>query len=199
VFGVADRLHPARDVESALRGAWQNDAEAAQRAYGLLERLRSGEIGPVRVEVTTLDRAIAQLPLVEAARSLYDRGRTTLVDVNGLPAHRWYLMQAGNTGSAGRAWLRDRWAEEPDPAWRVDIAAATAFEKDEASRRFLLGVVDDERTTPLEILHAANLLAHHGPTAEIAPRLKRVALRVADPRVRPALNCLLNQWYGRGE
>jgi hypothetical protein len=31
----------------------------------------------------------------------------------------------------------------------------------------------------------------------VAPILKRVALRIDDARVRPALNCLLWTWYGK--
>lgn len=179
-----------------LKGAWGKYPEFARRSLALLEGLRAGTIQPVRVEAATLDRAIAQIPLVEAARALYDRARTTPGEIDSLPAHRWYLMQAGNTGPDSRAWLRERWDEELDPTWRVDLVAASAFDKDEASRQFLLRILDLDRTTPLEMLHAANLLAHHGPTATVAPRLKRAVLRVADPVVRPALNCLLNQWYG---
>ena len=182
-----------------LEGAWGRDPALAKRSFELLEGLRSGTIQPVRVEGTTLDRAIAQIPLVEATRALYDRARTVGGDVDSLPAHRWYLMQAGNTGAEGRAWLRERWDEEVDPIWRVDIVTASSFEKDEPSRQFLIRVLGDARTTPLEKLHAANLLAHHGPTATVAPFLERVVLSVNDPEVRPALNCLLNDWYGMAD
>jgi hypothetical protein len=108
-------------------------------------------------------------------------------------------MQAGNTCAEGRALLRELWEEEEDPTWRVDLVAASSFEKDEPSRQFLLHVLDQERTTPLEMLHAANLLVHHGPTSVVAPRLKRAVLRVNDPVVRPALNCLMHEWYGVGD
>lgn len=182
-----------------LKGAWQRYPELAQRSLALLDGLRTGSIQPARVEGSTLDRAIAQIPLLEAGRVLYDRARTTPGDVDSLPAHRWYVLQAGNTCAESRAWLRERWDEEVDPAWRVDLVAASSFEKDEPSREFLLRVLDEDRTTPLEMLHAANLLAHHGPTATVAPRLKRAVLRVKDPKVRPALNCLLNQWYGMAD
>ena len=181
-----------------LKGAWAKYPDLAARSLALLEGLRTGTVQPVRVEATTLDRAIAQIPLVEAARSLYDRARTTPGEIDSLPAHRWYVMQAGNTGPESRAWLRERWDEELDPAWRVDLVAASSFEKDEPSRQFLLRVLDSERTTPLEMLHAANLLVHHGPTATLAPLLKRAVMRVTDPKVRPALNCLMNEWYGMG-
>lgn len=179
-----------------LQGAWRVNRDFAARSFALLEGLRSGTIQPVRVEAATLDRAIAQIPLIEAARALYDRGRTTPGMIDALPAHRWYVLQAGNTCPEGRALLRDLWEEEEDPSWRVDLVAASSYEKDEPSRQFLLHILDVERTTPLEMLHAANLLVHHGPTVIVAPRLKRAVLRVTDPEVRPALNCLLNEWYG---
>ncbi len=181
---------------SVLRGAWAKDTALAARALDRLERLRSGQIQPVRVEVSTLDRAIAQVPLADAARALFERAQTASGDIEQLPAYRWYLMQAGNTGPVGRAWLRERWADEVDPARRVDIAMAGTYDKDDESRAFLLRITEDERSTPLEVLYAANLLVHQGPAATVAPRLKRVTLRIADPRVRPALNCLLWQWYG---
>jgi hypothetical protein len=68
--------------------------------------------------------------------------------------------------------------------------------KDDKSREFLLRIAEDERSDPLEVLYAANLLVHQGPAAIVAPRLKRIALRMSDARARPAFNCLLWQWYG---
>jgi hypothetical protein len=179
-----------------LKEAWRRHPHFAQRSFALLEGLRTGTIHPVRVEPETLDRAIAQIPLLEATRALYERGLTTSGSVDSLPAHRWYVMQAGNTCPEGRALLRKLWEEEEDPRWRVDLVGASSYDKDEPSRTFLMQILDNERTTPLEILHAANLLAHHGPTEVVAPHLKRVALRVTDPDVRRGLNCLLNEWYG---
>jgi len=75
---------------------------------------------------------------------------------------------------------------------------AGSYDRDAASREFLLRVAESDRSTPPEVLYAANLAVHQGPTAIVAPRLKRVALRIADARVRPAINCLLWQWYGEG-
>jgi hypothetical protein len=181
---------------ATLRDAWSADPAYAKQALDLLQNLRSGELAPVRVDRGALDRAIAQVPLAAAAEVLYASAKTANGEIDRLSAHRWYLMQAGNTGPAGRSWLAERWAEEGDPVRRVDVAMAVSYGKDDASREFLLEVVDDERSTPLEILYAANLLVHQGPAAVVAPRLKRVALRIADARVRPALNCLLWQWYG---
>ena len=183
---------------TALREAWIRDATFAARTLEHLLRLRTGEAGGLRVDAPSVDRAIAQLPILDATRFLYDAAKRTPGELDGIPAHRWFLIQAANTGPGGRAWLRDRWAEEADPSWRVDIATACAADRDATSLEFLLRVVDDERTTPLEIVHAANLLVHQGPAEVVAPRLKRVALRVDDARARPALNCILWLWYGEG-
>ncbi len=183
---------------TALRDAWAKDPEFAARSFELLARLRTGEAGGLRVDAPSVDRAIAQLPVLDATRFLYEQAKQPADDIDGIPAHRWFLIQAVNTGPAGRAWLRDRWSEESDPLWRVDIAAACAADRDAASVEFLLKVVEDERTTPLEVLFAANKLVHQGPAGVVAPRLKRVVLRIEDPHVRPALNCMLWQWYGEG-
>jgi hypothetical protein len=183
---------------TALRPAWIRNPEFAVRTFEHLVRLRTGEAGGLRVDAQSVDRAIAQLPIPEATRFLYDAAKRTPGPLDGVSAHRWFLIQAANTGAAGRAWLRERWGEEADPAWRVDITTACAADRDASSLEFLLRVVDDEKATPLEILHAANLLVHQGPADVVAPRLKRVALRIEDARVRPALNCLLWEWYGDG-
>lgn len=183
---------------NALRDAWTKDTAFAAQSFELLARLRSGEAGGLRVDAPSVDRAIAQLPILDATRFLYELAKGTPGEIDGIEAHRWFLIQAVNTGAGGRAWLRDRWSEESDPLWRVDIVAACAADRDASSVEFLLKVVEDERTTPLEVLHAANLLVHQGQAAVVAPRLKRVALRIEDARVRPALDCMLWRWYGEG-
>ena len=53
-----------------------------------------------------------------------------------------------------------------------------------------------EDVTPYEILVAADYLVRLGPASEVAPILKRVALRLEHPEVRPALQCLLWRFYG---
>src|SRR5262249_46273138 len=141
---------------ATLRDSWALDPAWAKRALDLLLQLRSGELAPVKVDRGALDRAIAQVPLAAAAEALYASAKSAQGGRDHLPAHRWYLMQAGNTGPTGRSWLSERWAEEGDPRRRVDVAMAVSYGKDDASRKFLLRVVDDERSTPPEILYAAN-------------------------------------------
>lgn len=187
------------DLESGvrvLRQAWNDDPALAQRAFEILRGLRAGDIQPVRVLPLALDRAISQVPLEAAARFLYELACTTPGDIGGLRAHRWYLLQAGNTEPAGWSFLRAQWDHESDPARRMDIVMACNYEDSERAREFVAAVVESERTTPIELLYAADLLVHRGPAERIAPLLKRVALRVEDPAVRPALNCILWEWYG---
>jgi hypothetical protein len=187
------------DLESGvrvLREAWSDDPALAQRAFEILRGLRAGDIQPVRVLPLALDRAISQVPLEAAARFLYELACTTPGDIGGLRAHRWYLLQAGNTEPAGWSFLRAQWDHESDPARRMDIVMACNYEDSERAREFVAAVVESERTTPIELLYAADLLVHRGPAERVAPLLKRVALRVEDPAVRPALNCILWEWYG---
>jgi hypothetical protein len=81
----------------------------------------------------------------------------------------------------------------------MDLVMAGTFEKTEDTRRFLAEVVESARSTPPEVLYAAQRMAEFGPARDVAPILKRVALRVDDVRVRPALNCLLWTWYGKSK
>jgi HEAT repeat protein len=190
------------DLESGLRvlrEAWKDEPALAERAFAILLALRRHETEPVRVGPAALDRAIAQLPLEAAARYLYDLALKTPGDVEGVRAHRWFLQQAGNTGPAGWSFLRARWDEETDPARRMDIVMACSYEiTTERSREFLIAVVESERSTPFEVLYAAQFLARRGPSARIAPILKRATLRIEQPEVRRALNCMLWEWYGPG-
>jgi len=94
------------------------------------------------------------------------------------------------------AYVRSLWAGEKDPVRRMDLVMAGTFEKSAVTRAFLAEVVESARSTPPEVLYAADRLAQFGPAVEAAPVLKRVALRCDDKRVRPALNCLLWTWYG---
>lgn len=180
----------------ALREVWRDDPALAARALDILVRLHSGELQPVRVELHALERAIALVPLVQATQRLYELARISTGTIQDLPAHRWYLQQAGNTGPAGAAFLREQWDREEDSVRRTDILTACTYDKDESSRAFLIRVIESERATPCEILYAADLFVHRGPASRAAPVLKRRTLGLSDPKVRPAMNCLLWRWYG---
>jgi len=76
---------------------------------------------------------------------------------------------------------------------------ACAYEtSSDRARDFLITVAESDRSTPIEILYSADFLVHRGPAERIAPILKRLALRIEEPNVRRALNCMLKEWYGPG-
>ena len=93
--------------------------------------------------------------------------------------------------------MRERWAGESDPVRRLDLLTVSCFERDDASREFLLQAFESGRMSAPERLVAAFELARIGPASAVAPVLKRAALEVDDPVVRPAFNNLLWAWYGR--
>ena len=62
-----------------------------------------------------------------------------------------------------------------------------------AAARTLANELDE--LEPLERLYIASNLANLGPAQDVAPRLKRAALRATDPDERRGLQCLLWYWY----
>ena len=60
-----------------------------------------------------------------------------------------------------------------------------------------MGLVDDESIHPYERLYAADRAIRIGPASRVAPALKRAYQACTDPRLRPALQCLLWTWYGQ--
>lgn len=179
-----------------LREALKTRRELAERALAVLDGLRTGAIGPLRVERSSIWRAIAQIPLEAAARILFDELEHQPSPDRNFSAHRWFVTQIGNTGPEGLRLVRQRWRSENDPQRRVDLLNASCYDRGEEGRKFLEEAIDSQRMTPLELLYAAQQLASMGPAERVAPRLKRMALGVQDKAVRPALNHLLWTWYG---
>ena len=146
-------------------------------------------------ERTSILQAIGQLPLAGAAAYLRKVSlERTEEKVQGLPAHRFAMIQAANSGLAGRNQLIEVLASEQDPVRRLDIIWGIASDRDELSRSFLIEHVQSA-IGPNELLFSADRLARIGPTSRVAPVLKRVTLRCSDQVVRPALQCLLWKWY----
>ncbi len=188
-----------QDLEAGLRALripMAQDKKLAERVFDTLMQVRDAQVGRGLVDDATILRAIGQVPLEKSARLLMDAAQHAEGTVQGVPAHRWYALAAGNSGPEGMAYIRSLWAGEKDPVRRMDLVMAGTFEKSAATRAFLAEVVESPRSTPPEVLFAADRLAQFGPAAEVAPVLKRVAMRSDDKRVRPALNCLLWTWYG---
>lgn len=184
------------DALAALRGPWRTERKLAVRGFTILRELWDGTAGTPRVERRSIARAIALVPLRDAAELLYASIAGEREPIAQLTPHEWYTQQIGNIGVEGAEFLRERWRAEPDPVRRLDLAAGSIYEHDASAREFLLGALDDPRVTACEGLWIAEQLAQRGPTSEIAPKLKRYTLGVSDARVRPALNALLWRWYG---
>lgn len=194
------------DGVHALEEVWKKDEKLARRGLEILLGLRHGEIVPLRVEPRVVDRALAVVPLREAAEELYkhaiepgDLGPDGKVmggeRLAGISRHHWYTQQIGNTGTAGAQLLREHWKTEADPLRRLDLIAGAIYAQDDTAREFLIAVLDDERTSACEGLYVAERLCRLGPPTRMAPLLKRYALRIDDRRVRPALNSLLWRWF----
>lgn len=203
-------------VEAAVRvlgEPWKKDAQLARRGLDILLGLRRGEVLPLRVEPRVLDRALAVVPLREAAEHLYARaieagdvgldgkpiaGETDSARgarIAGISRHQWYTQQVGNTGEVGAEVLREHWKTEPDALRRLDLVAGAIYAQDDPARDFLIAALEDPRTTPCEALYIGERLARLGPVTRVAPILKRYVLGVDDRRARPALNSLLWRWF----
>jgi len=186
----------------ALERRWNDDAELARRALEILIALREERGHRAPGELARIENGIARVPLPEASLFLLELGRAYPPRSSGarskLRNHRHFALKAGR---AGRDVLREAWALETDPLWRMDLAEAIVFgESDEeraSTREFLIGILRSDRVHPYEQLGAAMRLARLGPMAEVAPVLKRATLNVTHPEVRRALQALLWDWYGK--
>lgn len=183
----------------ALRVPLQNDAEVARVAYErLLARHAREEHRPLAQRTATF-KAIGQMPLAAAAELLHALGRAAgETRLESLRAHEWLMIQAANTGVAGRGALVRALAAEDDPLRRIDLIDSIGSIRDDLARNALLELVEQDARSPLERLFAASVLIRVGPSWEVAPRLKRVAFAMQGPsqsEARAGLQCLLWQWY----
>lgn len=180
----------------ALRDRVRRDPALARRVLErLLVRHELESHRPIHKRTATY-KALGLLPLEEAARFLRERAlEAGEEEVEGLRAHEWLMIQASNTGTAGRTYLRAELAGEEDPLRRLDLITAVSSERDDLARETLLAVAEGEARSPYEVLYAAGRLVRIGPGALVAPRLKRVSYAVENGPVRLALQCLLWTWY----
>ncbi|MEW6071672.1 MAG: hypothetical protein AB1726_03630 [Planctomycetota bacterium] len=168
----------------------------AERAWEVLSaRAESEAHMPVEMRTATF-KAIGIVPLPAAAEYLYRVGVANAgVRIEGLPAHRWLMIQAGNTGPAGRRRLRALLAGEEDPLRRLDLISAVGSARTADCREDLQVIAEKEARTPYEVLLAASLLVKVGPSSAVAERLKRVYFRLAPGDAFDALESLLWEWY----
>jgi len=186
---------PPQEAMEVLRWAFAAAPPVAERAHEVLEERLARESHRALSQRVPLLSALGQVPLERAAELLLELSDDAEGVIQGQPARRWLTVQAGNTGDAAHPELLERLAAEPDPARRVDYLDALSTRGGASAREALLEFVQSERATPYEILFAASRLVRIGPTAQVAPVLKRATLRVSQDDVRRALQCLLWMWY----
>ena len=180
----------------ALRQSMRNQDGLAQRVETRLTARLALERNLPLVERARTLQALAQVPRASAARTVLDEIATEPAEqtLDGIELHRWATLQAANTGVAGRGVLVERLADERHPIRRLNLIWAIAAEPDALARETLFARAEDEDAHELERLYAAYLLCRMGPAEEVAPRLKRVALRL-ESEARWKLNCMLWAWY----
>lgn len=211
VFGV--RLGEPEAVERALAGldgsqrdltvaapalaqAMADDPALTERALDrLLARLEREAHLSINERLPVL-QILGLVPHRRAAETLIELGRSSEGTLETLPAHEFLSVAASNTGPKGRTVLAEALTEETDPNRRLDLIWAITSARDDLARDVLEEHVEREGLDPYERLYAASCLAQVGPTVRVAPRLKRVALRM-DGEPRRGMNRLLNYWYGR--
>ncbi|QDU67563.1 HEAT repeat domain-containing protein [Engelhardtia mirabilis] len=185
-------------VLPSLRERMERDPALAGRVYDRLRRrIEAEEQLPWSQRAASFQalsvvrtRAAAELLMAYA-----DQAAAEGAILSGAPAHRWFCVHATNTGPQGRKYLIELLLEEPDPVRRLDLTFAIGGERDDLARTALTERMENDDLPPLERLYAASLLVGLGPAAEVAPRLKRAALRTQDDQGRIGFQCLLWLWY----
>jgi HEAT repeat protein len=185
---------------AALQRAWDVRPELAERALAILIAERELRAHRGSGELASVEQALGRVPLAAATRFLCDLAREAPLGARGARAdglrdHRWYVLKAGNARAIARPVLIERWEAEPDPQRRMDFVEAIGFARDPDVVAFLLRALERPDLHPYEVLHLALTAVRQEATERVAPALKRATLEVAHARVRPALNCLLWEWY----
>lgn len=179
-----------------LRDAWDANPGAAEEAFARLMN---------QYQITADDpgarqgvlQALSQVSVQDSSDFLMDLSRQASGMVGRMDAHRWFVGQVWNTGPRGRDMLRDELSVETDPFRRLSLIEFIWQDHSPESCELLMGLVDDESIHPYERLYAADRAIRIGPASRVAPALKRAYQACTDPRLRPALQCLLWTWYGQ--
>ncbi len=200
-FAISYLRGPQRDLQtavSALTDNWEANPGLAQRVFDTLTALIEERAAQPLAELTAYYQALGQIPGPASTEYLLQAARKEGGTHQSMSAHRWLTIHASNTGAIGRAVLAQAWSDEADLERRMDYLWAATVGHDAQTSAFLKQVLMAERSAPHERLYVADRLAHEGPAAEVAPLIKRAMMRMSDPIMRPAMNCLLWRWYGRG-
>ncbi len=186
-----------REAMAALTPeARQNPALAERVVRALSPRLAELRDQPLASRAQ-LYEALGTMPSAEAARLLLESARSTPGTFAGLRSHRWFMLQAGNTLPAGSAVLREALLLETDPLRRLDAITVLTGDSSEETVRVLSDIASGTTaTSDFEALYVGTRLLRTRPANEIAPLLKRAALRMRDERARRALECVLRRYFG---
>ncbi|MDA0947398.1 MAG: hypothetical protein O2799_02710, partial [Planctomycetota bacterium] len=173
---------------------------AAEEAFELLAPLLRGARD--RSQRIALMQSLSHIPTAEAADLLWAQISEFQGEVKGVTPHRFVCGLSWNTGEPGRQRLRSRLGEELDPLRRLDLIEWIWQDRSEASREVLMEALLQPRegldagARPLEVLYLADRLAVMGPAEVVAPRIEWAYKESTDPVARPALQCMLWQWFG---
>lgn len=184
---------PAALVEAmnVLQEPMERDPALARRVLERLSALRAAESHRPLADQLPLLQAIGRVPLEDSARILVELAGGASGSLGGVGAHRWLLLQAGNAREPGQRVLLAELPRERDPLHRIDLLEAIASQGGAFAKGAMLAHIEDDATPPYEVLYAADRATRLGTTAEVAPVLKRAALRTTQPDVRLALQCML--------
>jgi len=180
---------------TALQPALSRDAELAARALDVLSRRTGAEGAASLAERVSILESIARIPLPEAARMLRERARTEGGLVKGLPARRYLLRLVGNLGENGQRLAAAELAQTSDPQLRLDLLETLTVSRSGFAANEVLRLVEDGALAPHELLFCAEQLTLLTTVEQAAPVLKRAVLRVEQPQVRVALQCLMWRAY----
>ena len=174
---------------------WVGSVDLAQRAYDVLTAEFAQS--PDRTTQLELLKAIGRIPSAASAEFLLDAAAGLGPFVGNLTSIRWCAGQAFNTGPEGHAVLRAHLPETTDPIARLDLIEFIWQDHSEASRELLMDLLAKPETSSYEKLYIADRLTQMRAATKVAPRIKQAYLASTHRYVRPALQCLLWQWFGQ--
>ncbi len=174
---------------SALEPAFV-DAGVSKRALELLSRRARAEGAPLAERVSVLE-SIARIPLDESARLLRECAARETGQLKGLPARRGLLRLVGNLGESGQRLAAAELSTCADPELRLDLLESLSLRATPFARAELLRLAESDQLSPLELLFVAEQLTLLASVEDSVGLLKRATLRIDDPEVRRALQCLM--------
>ncbi|MDE0903161.1 MAG: hypothetical protein OSB42_00895 [Planctomycetota bacterium] len=183
-----------------LRPAWGANPEAVSEALVLLKEELAAN--PQRARHLSLIQSVAMIPSQDAVDLLWAAESSLIGRVKGQAPFRYLCGQIWNTGPIGQAFLREQLIHESEPFRRLALIEWIWQDHSDQSREILLEAMLNEPAgadpiaRPYEVLYLADRLAVMGPASRMAPRIEWVYKETTHIVVRPALQCMLWQWYG---